>query len=69
MFWLSYEFFSILCDVFLVKSDNSSHNSCDVPLTELVSRKSFVEIEKSFGTHPFASSVLLTKFGLSVSLV
>ena len=28
MFWLSYECFSILCDVFLLKSVMSSHNIC-----------------------------------------
>ena len=28
MFWLSYECFSILCNAFLLKSVNSSHNSC-----------------------------------------
>ena len=33
------------------------------------SRKSFIEIKKSFGTHLFAGPILLTKFGLSVSLV
>ena len=34
-----------------------------------LSRKIFIEITKSFGTYLFASRVLLTKFGLSVSSV
>ena len=28
MFWLSYEYFSMLCNAFLLKSAISSHNSC-----------------------------------------
>ena len=33
MFWLSYECFSILCDVFSLKLVISSHNSCDIRTT------------------------------------
>ena len=40
MFWLSYECFSILCHVFLLKSAISSHNSCDdQPHNETFCRK------------------------------
>ena len=36
MFWLSYECFSILCNVFLLKSAISSHNSCSDCTTSLM---------------------------------
>ena len=32
LFWLSYECFPILCDMFLLKSVISSHNDCDISI-------------------------------------
>ena len=48
MFWVSYECFSILCNVFLLKSAISSHNSCSDCTTSLMTHLT-ISYWKGFG--------------------